>query len=42
MVNWYLQEVEGDIETEQQLAQKKFLVDKVLDRLIGHVSETAS
>ncbi|CAB3979404.1 zygotic DNA replication licensing factor mcm6-B-like [Paramuricea clavata] len=36
VVNWYLKEVEGEIETEEELAQKKFLVDKVLDRLIGH------
>ncbi len=38
VVNWYLKQVEDEIETEEELARKKFLVDKVLDRLINHVS----
>merc|ERR1719494_449823 len=36
VVNWYLKEIEEDIETEQQLEEKKFLIDKVLGRLIHH------
>ena len=38
IVNQYLKEIESQIETEEELAEKKILVDKVLDRLITHVS----
>ncbi|XP_048579997.1 zygotic DNA replication licensing factor mcm6-A [Nematostella vectensis] len=34
VVNWYLGEIQSEIETEEELAEKKMLVDKVLDRLI--------
>lgn len=37
VVNWYLKELESEIETEEELAHQKFIVDKVLDRLIHHV-----
>ena len=37
LVNWYLKEIEKDIESEKELAEKKLLIDKVLDRLIHHV-----
>jgi len=37
-VNWYLTTILKDIETEEELAEKKIIVDKVLDRLITHVS----
>ncbi|XP_015909008.1 DNA replication licensing factor MCM6 [Parasteatoda tepidariorum] len=36
LVNWYLKEIENDIETENELIQKKLLVEKVIDRLIHH------
>ncbi|XP_046846761.1 DNA replication licensing factor MCM6-like [Xenia sp. Carnegie-2017] len=36
VVNWYLKELESEIETEEELAHQKFIVDKVLDRLIHH------
>ncbi|KAJ7376114.1 MCM DNA helicase complex subunit mcm6, partial [Desmophyllum pertusum] len=38
IVNWYLNTIitEKDIETEEELAEKKTIVDKVLDRLITH------
>lgn len=36
IVNQYLKEIESQIETEEELAEKKILVDKVLDRLITH------
>jgi len=38
LVNWYLKEVEVDIETIEELAEKKVLVEKVIDRLVQHVS----
>ena len=38
IVNQYLKDIESQIETEEELAEKKLLVDKVLDRLITHVS----
>ena len=30
-MNWYLKEVEADIETIEELAEKKVLVEKVID-----------
>ncbi|KAL9966142.1 hypothetical protein ACROYT_G024167 [Oculina patagonica] len=36
IVNWYLKTIEKDIETEEELAEKKIILDKVLDRLITH------
>ena len=39
LVNWYLSEVaEGEIESVEELAEKKVLVEKVIDRLVQHVS----
>lgn len=37
-MNQYLKDIADQIETEEELAEKKILVDKVLDRLITHVS----
>lgn len=34
VVNWYLKTIEKDIDTEEELAEKKVILDKVLDRLI--------
>jgi len=34
LINWYLNEISGDIESEAELIEKKVLVEKVLDRLI--------
>lgn len=39
LVNWYLKEMEGDIDTEAELMEKKEKVEKVIERLIHHVSE---
>ncbi|XP_014668098.1 PREDICTED: zygotic DNA replication licensing factor mcm6-B-like [Priapulus caudatus] len=36
LVNWYLNEISGDIDSEAELIEKKLLVDKVLERLIHH------
>lgn len=38
LVNWYLKEVEADIESIKELSEKKVLVEKVIDRLVHHVS----
>lgn len=35
VVNWYLNTIEKDIDTEEELAEKKVILDKVLDRLIS-------
>lgn len=37
LLNQYLKDIEDQIETEEDLAEKKTLVDKVLDRLINKV-----
>ena len=42
LVNWYLKEIEGEIETVQELTDKKLLVEKVIDRLVHHVSHMTS
>lgn len=36
VVNWYLNEVSADIESEAELIEKKLVVEKVLDRLTYH------
>ena len=39
LVNWYLKEVEADIETIEELAEKKVLVEKVIDHQVSqHVT----
>lgn len=40
LINWYLKEVESEIDTVQELTDKKLLVEKVIDRLVNHVSES--
>ena len=37
-MNWYLKEIESEIESEQELVEKKVLVEKVIYRLVHHVS----
>ena len=34
MINWYLEELSGEIETEEELLEHKQLVEKVVDKLI--------
>jgi len=36
LVNWYLKEVESEIDSEQELIDKKMLVEKVIFRLVHH------
>ena len=38
LVNWYLKENEGEIETMEQLTEMKTILEKVIDRLAHHVS----
>ena len=38
LVNWYLAEIEEDIDSMDALAEKKVLVEKVIERLVQHVS----
>lgn len=38
LVNWYLEEVVDEFETEAQLAEVKLLVERIIDRLIKKVS----
>lgn len=36
LVNWYLEQIGEEIETEEDLIERKTLVEKVIDRLIKH------
>lgn len=39
IINWYLETVVADqIETEEELIERKTLIEKIVDRLIYHVS----
>ena len=33
VVNWYLEEISNDIENQEELLEKKYIVEKVIDRL---------
>lgn len=41
LVSWYLEQLvsQGTIENEDELLERKTLVEKVIDRLMYHVSE---
>lgn len=34
LINWYLKEIESEIETQEELIQRKTIVEKVIDRLV--------
>lgn len=38
VVNWYLEKMADQIDTEEELIERKTLVDKVIDRLVNNVS----
>lgn len=38
LIAWYLREIENEVESEQELLEKKTLVEKVIDRLVHVVS----
>ena len=40
VVNWYLEQISEDIETEEELLERKSIVDKVIHRLIHKVDNT--
>jgi DNA replication licensing factor MCM6 len=40
LVDWYLKEIEADIEDTEELVAKKILVEKIVERLVHHVSVT--
>ena len=40
LVNWYLKEVADDIDNVEELTEKKLLVEKVIERLVQHVSQS--
>lgn len=42
IINWYLKEIEADIESVEELADKKALVEKIIDRLMHHVSTNSN
>lgn len=41
VVNWYLKEIESEIDSEEELVNKKGLIEKVLHRLVHYVSPTS-
>ena len=38
LVNWYLHEIEAEIDSEAELMERKTIVEKVIFRLVHHVS----
>lgn len=38
VVNWYLKEIESDIDSEMELINKKAMIEKVIHRLVHYVS----
>lgn len=38
LINWYLKEIESEIESEAELISRKNLIEKVLHRLVHYVS----
>lgn len=38
VVNWYLKEIESEIDSEVELVNKKGLIEKVIHRLVHYVS----
>lgn len=39
VINWYLKEIESEIESEMELISKKAMIEKVLHRLVHYVSK---
>lgn len=39
LINWYLSQVEDQLESVEELMERKVLIEKVIDRLIYHVSK---
>lgn len=39
VVNWYLKEIESEIDSEEELVSRKALIEKVIHRLVHYVSQ---
>lgn len=37
LIDWYLNEIQNDIDTEEELIKRKLIIEKVIDRLITQV-----
>lgn len=37
LINWYLKEIESEIESEEELINKKKIIEKVIHRLTRYV-----
>lgn len=37
LINWYLKEIESEIDSEEELISKKNIIEKVIHRLIHYV-----
>lgn len=37
VVNWYLKEIESEIDSEMELVNKKAIIEKVIHRLVHYV-----
>jgi len=37
LINWYLEDIENEIDSEAELVERKTIVEKVIYRLIHHV-----
>ena len=42
VINWYLKEMESEIDSEEELINRKSLIEKVLHRLVHYVSTHTS
>ena len=40
VVNWYPKEIESEIDSEEELVNRKGLIEKVIHRLVHYVSST--
>ena len=38
VIGWYLTEIQDEIQSEEELNEKRSVVEKVIDRLVHHVS----
>lgn len=38
LIGWYLNQIQDELESEEELLNKKVLVEKVIERLIRHVT----
>lgn len=40
LINWYLKEMESEIDSEAELIAKKSLIERVIHRLVHYVSDS--